>query len=711
MTIKVAGRIATAGVVLALATVAPRAEEIQLPTFDVVATTPLGGGDIDVAKSPFAVWQTNSQDIQTFNDSTLPDTLARQAPGVTVGNVSGNDFQPDLSYRGFDATAVSGTPIGLAVYQNGVRINEAFGDTVNWELIPENAIDRTAIIAGNPIFGLNALGGAVTITMKNGFTWQGFDGGVRAGSFNRAQEEIQYGKQIGNYSVYVAATQINDGGWRVDGNTQITNFYGDVGYKANGFESHLQLTAGDSQLGAGALTPIQELQNSWNSVYTVPQTTENKLAMLNWTNSYAYSPTLSFQGNAYFRAFNQAHVDGNSTDVESCPPFSCLGDDNPTPVHDTFGNIIPDLSNGGTTDLGEIDRSWTQSRTLGASLQAVDTAQVYGHDNTLTVGASLDYGWTRFTGNSQLGIVPSFVNNSLPVIGLPFIIDEPDSFLNPILAHTNNTYTAIYALDTFSATDRLTVTAGGRFNYAGISIDGQNNALLNGFSSYFHVNPTVGFTYKVTHHVYLFSGFKTTNRAPTPLELGCSDPNNPCIIDSFLSSDPKLKQVVGQTFEVGFRGTNAFSQFGLGPQWGKLQWSAGLFRTTLNNDILPVTSTFNGLGFYTHVCTTLRQGADLSAQWTGDRWSAYANYTYIDAVYLTTFMEPSENNPLADANGDIPITNGTQIAGIPKNTVKVGVDYAVTDKWKIGADMVAASGQVIFGNENNAVPQVPGYAV
>ena len=563
-------------------TIGSRAEEIKLPTFDVVATTPLGGGEIDVAKSPFAVWQTGSQDIRNFNDTTLPETLARQAPGVTVGNVSGNDFQPDLSYRGFDATAVTGTPIGLAVYQNGVRINEAFGDTVNWELIPENAIDKTAIIAGNPIFGLNALGGAVTINMKNGFTWQGFDADIRAGSFARAQEEIQYGKQIGNYSVYVAATQINDGGWRVDGNSQISNFYGDVGYKANGFESHLQLTAGDSQLGAAAFTPLQELQSNWNSIYTVPQQTENKMAMLAWTGNYAYSPTLSFQGGAYFRAFNQAHVDGNSTDVTPCPPFSCLGDDDPTPVHDTFGKLIPDLSKGGTTDLGEIDRNWTQSRSLGASVQAVDTAKVYGHENTLTVGASLDYGWTRFTGNSQLGIVPGFVNNSLPVIGLPFIIDEPDSFLNPIAVHANNTYTGLYALDTFSVTDRLTVTAGARFNYAGINLSGGDNALLNGYSSFFHLNPTAGFTYKLTPDINFYAGYAMTNRAPTPLELGCADPNHPCIIDNFLSSDPPLKQVVGQTFELGFRGQNGLNQFG--PQWGKLQWSAGLFRTTLANE-------------------------------------------------------------------------------------------------------------------------------
>src|SRR5580700_1650486 len=208
MTTNAAGRIATASVVFALTTIGSRAEEIELPTFDVVATTPLGGGEIDVAKSPFAVWQTGSQDIQTFNDTTITDTLARSAPGVTVGNVSGNDFQPDLFYRGFDATAVTGTPQGLAVYQNGTRINEAFGDVVNWDLIAPNAIDKTTIIAANPIFGLNALGGAVVVTMKNGFTWQGFEADGQGGSFLNAQEQIQYGKQIGNWAVYVSGSQI-----------------------------------------------------------------------------------------------------------------------------------------------------------------------------------------------------------------------------------------------------------------------------------------------------------------------------------------------------------------------------------------------------------------------------------------------------------------------------------------------------------------------
>jgi iron complex outermembrane recepter protein len=693
--------------VLAAAPPEARADTIVLPTFDVVATTPLGGGQINVSQSPFAVWQSSAQDAQTFNDTTVTDTLARATPGVNVGNVSGNEFQPDIFYRGFDATGVTGTPQGLAVYQNGTRINEVFGDVVNWDLIPSIAIDKTTVIAANPIFGLNALGGAVTVTMKNGFTWDGFEADLEGGSYLRAQEQIQYGKQVGNYSVYLAASQINDGGWRVAGASQLTNFYGDVGYKANGFESHLQLTAGNTQFGVAAYTPIQLLQNNWGSVYTIPQTTYNQMVMLQWNGSYAYSNTLSFQAAAYFRQFNQQHVDGNGTEVTPCPPYSCL---NGSPVHDTLGQIIPDISQGGVLDLGEDDDNQTQSRSVGVSGEVVDTDKIGGRDNNLTVGTSLDYGWTHYIGSSQLGTI-QFTGDAYPVTPYPFIIDEPDSFLNPIDVHANNTYVGVYALDTFNATDRLTLTGGGRFNFAGISLEGTNDALLSGYSDYFHVNPTVGLTYKITPDINFYAGYAMTNRTPTPFELGCASPTTPCIVDNFLSVDPPLKQVVGQTFEVGFRGTNAFSQFGLGPEWGKLSWSAGLFRTTSSNDILPVVSTFNGFGYYTNVGTTLRQGAEVSAQWTGDKWSAYANYSYIDAIYLTTFEEPSPNNPLADANGNILITPGTQIAGIPKNTVKAGVDYAVTPQWHVGADMVAASGQVLFGNENGAVPQAPGYAI
>ena len=271
---------------------------------------------------------------------------------------------------------------------------------------------------------------------------------------------------------------------------------------------------------------------------------------------------------------------------------------------------------------------------------------------------------------------------------------------------------ALYALDTFSATDRLTVTAGGRFNYAGINLEGSNGALLNGFSNFFHVNPTLGFTYKLTPDINFYAGYAMTNRAPTPLELGCADPDNPCIIDNFLVSDPQLKQVVGQTFEVGFRGTERSEPIGPRSRMGQAAMVGGpvphharqrhpaaaepgyrlrLFRQC-RNDVAP------GRG---------GQRAMDRRQVVGLRQLHLYRRCLSDDLPRVV----AEQSAWPTRTASFRITNGMPIAGIPKNTVKVGVDYAVTDKWHVGADMVAASGQVLFGNENGALPQAPGYAV
>jgi iron complex outermembrane receptor protein len=111
--------------------------------------------------------------------------MSRGLPGLALGDQTGNEFQRDINYRGFTASPVIGTPQGLAVYQNGVRVNEVFGDVVNWDFIPETAINRMTLMPSNPVYGLNALGGALSIDMKNGFTYQGTETELRGGSFAR----------------------------------------------------------------------------------------------------------------------------------------------------------------------------------------------------------------------------------------------------------------------------------------------------------------------------------------------------------------------------------------------------------------------------------------------------------------------------------------------------------------------------------------------
>lgn len=88
---------------------------------------------------------------------------------MSIIATQGNPFQPDLNFRGFTASPLLGTPQGLSVYMDGVRLNQPFGDVVSWDLIPRSVIGSIALMPGsNALFGLNTLGGALAIQTKDG---------------------------------------------------------------------------------------------------------------------------------------------------------------------------------------------------------------------------------------------------------------------------------------------------------------------------------------------------------------------------------------------------------------------------------------------------------------------------------------------------------------------------------------------------------------
>src|SRR6202049_101338 len=214
-----------------------QSETMALPEVNVVATSPLGG-DIDRDKVPGTVQTLTGDDFKRTESPIVTETLFQRIPGVTLSDPNGNSAAQALSYRGFFASPLQGTPQGIAVYMSGIRFNEAFGDTVNWDLIPTNAIDRSDLWTNNPVFGLNALGGAVNLTMKNGFTYKGFEGEVQGGSFGRFTGNAQYGVQLGNYSAYLAAEGLRDGGWRFKSPADLARLYADVGWRSDGAELH-----------------------------------------------------------------------------------------------------------------------------------------------------------------------------------------------------------------------------------------------------------------------------------------------------------------------------------------------------------------------------------------------------------------------------------------------------------------------------------------
>ena len=676
------------------------------------AAVPAEPGAIDVDKVPSNVQTMSTSDFDHAKAPNLLDAMQRALPGVSLSDQTGNQFQLDLNYRGFIASPVIGTPQGLAVYQNGVRINEVFGDIINWDFLPEDAINRLTLVPSNPVYGLNAIGGALSLEMKNGFSFHGAEGEVSGGSYGRIGTTMQAGGQVGNWSSYITADAINDGGWRNDSPSQLRRIYADVGYRANDTEFHVNFTGGDNHFGAAAATPIEMLAQDWASIYTIPQTTHNELAFLTANGSWKPTATFTLQGNAYYRGFWQAHVDGNGTDAINdptvCPDPTVLCfpnlDGTISNLITTGGGTVPNAGALGTPNiLGEIDRTWTSTNSFGGSLQAASSEPIFGHNNNLTVGASVDRGLVQFTTTSELGTINA--NNFPFVFGSGLYIDQPSGDVAPVRLGADTLYTGIYATDTFDVTSRLSLTLGGRYNVAQIDLQDElgNDPGLNGSHNYSRFNPSIGATYKLTSNLTAYGGYSEANRAPTPLELECSDPVRPCLIDNALVGDPPLQQVVSHTFEVGLRG-----HYDMG-KTSALAWTLGAFHALNTNDIIAVASPIPGHEFFQNGGNTLRQGIEADLKYKWDRLTVYANYTYVDATFRDALTLSSPNNPFADANGNIFVVPGDHLTGIPDYRFKAGVEYQITDPWKFGADLNVIGSQWIVGDESNQNPKMPAY--
>ena len=701
----------TAGAALVVTAIASRSASaqapIQLPPIDVIGTTPLStapgaGGPADITaidrdKVPANTQTLTPQDFDHAKSNSVPDSLLQRVPSVFNNDTAVNPFQPDVQFRGFLASPTVGTPQGLAVYQNGVRVNEVFGDTVNWDFIPSYAVHRLDVVPNDPAYGLNALGGAIAIQMKNGFNYQGSEAEFRGGSFGRRAVTVQSGQQFGNVAAYVAADALNDDGWRDQSASKLRRVFADVGARNDTSEFHINYTGAQNSFGAAAATPIQLLDRRRSAIYTTPQTYNNRLNFVNAVLSHNFSDKLNIKANAYYRGFRQKHVDGNTSDVEECdfdPTILCL-DDSPL----NGGGIPTSILNGNVA--GSVDRTRTSADAYGASAQLTSTNEVWGRQNHFVIGASIDRGRANFQAASGLGTVGS----DLFVTGTGVIVNQPDGLVAPVNLITRNTYTGLYVTDTFDITRQLSLTAGGRFNIANIQLDDQLGTALNGTNNFQRFNPVIGATYKVTPQVTTYAGYSESNRAPTPSELGCADPARPCLLDNFLVSDPPLQQVVGRTWEAGFRGRHDLGNKRM------LTWNVGAYLTDTQNDILNVPSTITGRGFFQNVGGTRRKGVEAGVTYDDDKWKLFVGYAFINATFRDAITLSSPNNPFADADGLIFVQPGDHLPSIPQHRFKVGAEYSILPQWKVGANLVAFSGQYLAGDESNQNPKLPSYWV
>ncbi|HZR33932.1 MAG TPA: TonB-dependent receptor [Nevskia sp.] len=654
---------------------------LELPQVDVIANVPLPGLGVPRNQMPANVQTAVSRDLQRQQILGLSDFLNGNFSGVNVNDTQDNPFQADVNYHGFTASPLLGAPEGLSVYQDGVRVNESFGDTVNWDLIPENAISTITLVPGsNPVFGLNTLGGALAVRTKSGHDDAGAELQASGGSFGRRDFQAQAGGDLGQFDWFLAGNYFDEDGWRDLSPSHVRQLFGKLGWQDDKSDVDLSYTWADTRLVGNGTTPESLLAVRREAIFSAPDATGNHLNFANLTATRFLAGHLLLSGNAYYRQLQTRTINGSTNGDYSGGPSGVSDDCSGAASLDDFAACAAGINQA--SDLVQ--------RTLGFGAQLTESHDVAGWNNQAVLGISLDRTRDQFSQSQQYADVTAERSTS--------VIDNPANPLQAVnsLYGTNQIF-GVYFTDTLSPSKLLHLVASARYN--------RNAEVLGGFTvdddgdrhpitvdhSFHRLNPALGFTVTPSETLTLFADYNEGSRTPTVIELGCADPAVPCSLPNDFASDPDLQQVVARNVEAGARGA-------LG-RW--LNWSMDIFHTRSSNDIQFV-STSLSQGYFSNVGDTRRQGLDLGLGGRLARLKWHLAYSFVDASYRSPFEINAVANSSADADGNITIQPGDRIPLIPRHTGRLVLDYAATEKWNVGANLILSSGSYLRGNENNA---------
>src|SRR5206468_4011285 len=403
------------GTPMATAAAENPAEAFELPAVEVIGTTPLPGLGSALRDVPANVQVFGNRAIANQRPPTLTQFLDQNANSVNAASGQGNAFQQSLNFRGFAASPLLGTPQGVSVFQDGVRINEAFGDVVNWDLIPPSAISTVQLIPGSvSAFGLNTLGGALAIYTKSGAQYPGASVELSGGSFRRKDALFEYGGKSDRIDYYATGHFEGDAGWADHNPSRVKQFFGKVGYQDDVTDFDVSTTLADNTLQGTQTLPLSMLGNP-KQAYTYPDINQNRLTFVTAKGSRFLNDSLLLGGNAYYRLYRTSNISSN--------------------VNNDYGQIDQDTglpqTNEATNDLSTINQT---SYGLGAQLTA--NGKLAGMAHQIAVGASGDFGRTHFTQQSQ----PANFNADRGTVATGDFATETDVDLR-------NDYLGIYVTD------------------------------------------------------------------------------------------------------------------------------------------------------------------------------------------------------------------------------------------------------------------------
>ncbi len=736
-----------------------------VPDVNIISVTPVQGSGLSIDRVPGKIQTISREQIGKKKNLSITETLNRETTGISLFNLNSSPMQNDINFRGYVGGPLLGTAQSIAVYQNGMRINESFGEVVQWDLVPDFATHSMQIFTGgDPVFGQNAIGGAITMEMKNGFNFQGATITTSGGSHGRTNEILEYGKQYKDFGIYLGANFNYDNGYRDHSESYLNTVFGDVRYRPND-DTELFVNFGQAYTdlrgnGAVPLT-LMDLEGR-DAVYTYPDNTHNKNYYANFGGNHFVNNKLSIQGNIYYRHMERRNYNGDefeagdcgkgynftkgTADGILCSELEVTGGSDEQYL-DVAGQAIDYTKLGleleddenEVDDIGAINRSNTKQNQMGLNFQSTFDYDFINKNNTLITGINYEYSHNSFGASTELGII----QDDRGVQGTGVLLSQDSEgeniFITNLEATTHNL--ALYGSNTIDLDDVTSINLSGRWNWASLKMDDQYSTALEGHHFFNEFNPGIGVTRKLGDtgligNTTIYATYKESSRTPSVAELGCADPNQPCRLPNSFQADPPLDQVKNRSLEFGARGvTNSYSLFGMDHN---IKWNATAFAGRNFNDIIFIGGNRVGTGYFRNVGNTQRMGTELAFNgMLGKKWSWYGNYSYVRASFETHQLIASAghgSNPhpcdgpeeyggggdaAAEADQEsceareayqIQIGPGDTIPGVSPHIGRVGIGYTPVDGLNLFVDTEYNSRQFYRGDENNNEgKQVPGY--
>lgn len=684
-------------------------KKIQVQEIEVYSATPLKGIGLPLNKVPANVQIAAPKRVNEQTGVSIADYMNSNMQGVTVTELGGNPWQPEINFRGYSSSPLLGNPQGLSTYVDGVRVNEPFGDLTLWDKIPSFAIGGMQVIPGsNPLYGLNTLGGAIAVQTKSGRDNQGAAIEYEAGSWGRERALIEYGgvSKDGSVDYMLGYQHTTEDGWRDYSPSHVNQLFGKVGWENDSNRLDLTYIGADNNLIGNGLTPEFLLGGDNEQINTRPDFTNNYSHFLALNGSHWFNEETMFSGNIYYKKSNRSTINGDGFEAEFDDGEALEG--NPGVICNSGGDECELIGS-------VLNTTRTKQDSYGLTGQMTFDQDLMGKENQFVVGAGYDYSLVRFKQSAQANVSEDSESiDDGDIIGLAGSEVVFDPTRAPVFGGagtlpkrqtvglTGKQYTArVFANNTLSLNDEWHLTTGASWNFTRIdnvdTLRGDksptNPDSLTARDSYTRLNPTIGLTHTPSKDLTLYTSYSESSRAPTAIEVGCSNPASPCLLPAALADDPPLNQVVAKTYEFGARGRLTDS----------INWNAGVYHAVNHNDIqFTAANSQTGAGYFKNVGRTKRQGLDLGLSGVANRLTWSASYSFVHATYDTDVEFANASNSTGVNNDGIyTATSGDRLPVIPQHQLKLRGQYAVTPKWNVGANVVGYSDQFILGNENN----------